>query len=82
MAEIQANKLQFLILFFCDCSLTNHLIILGEVGQLKKHYEGFHNWFQFYRLQTTTNELSNVQATSVTYNTEVRYYLDNVFLIK
>jgi len=45
-------------------------VFCGEVGQLKKHYEGFHNWFQFYRLQTNTNELTNVQVNSVTYNTE------------
>jgi len=45
-------------------------VFCGEVGQLKKHYEGFHNWFQFYRLQTTTNELTNVEVASVTYDTE------------
>lgn len=52
------------------------------MGQLKKHYEGFHNWFQFYRLQTTTNELTNVEVASVTYDTEVSYYHDNFSLIK
>ena len=75
--KFRRTVFSFFFFLLCECSLT--LLVLGEVGQAKKHYEGFHNWYQFYRLQTAS-ELSDVQVASVTYDTEVSYYLVDLLL--